>query len=51
VAITSTVVPPSVIFVPSGPTTTSRFGTPPVADAGRWSVASQSAAPITIFAP
>ena len=44
------VVSPSAIFVPSGPTTTSRFGTPPGADAGRWSVASQSAAPITIFA-
>ena len=47
----STVVSPSVSFMPSGPTAMSRVGTPPAAVAGRCSVASQSGAPITTLAP
>ena len=48
---TSLLVLASVIFVPSGPTEMSLVGTPPAAVAGRGSVASQSAAPMTTLAP
>jgi hypothetical protein len=51
VATMSTVVSPSESFIPSGPTDTSRVGTPPAALAGRCSVVSQSGAPMTTFAP
>ena len=40
-----TVVSPRISFVPSAPTATSRFGTPPVAVAGRFAGSSQSGVP------